>query len=319
MQQQHFLEADRHEAAHRQNEQNNDRRHDSWDVDMPYSPQPGRAIDRRRVVQFRVDARERGQVDDRSPAESLPLAGPNENVLEPLGDDQKLDRIAAERLDNVVDQAGLRVQKSDNHSGHDNGGNKMGGIADRLRPLLKCGAPHFVERQGEQHRQWKQQQSVHVEHERIADQIPEVIRIEEALEVIQPGPWTAPDPLGDNVIFEGDLHAVKRNIVKNEKVGGDGKQQSVQLPVPARLSDRQGEFRTSLHDCGITSSVRYGYGCLSKRLVDSDRAFIVSLPSIGRKYVASELTTNGDKPLAGKGRDRLRAYVISDHSPLRSA
>ena len=49
---------------------------------MPDTPQLGRAVDHRRFVQRRVDARQRRQVDDAAKAEVLPDARPHVDRLE---------------------------------------------------------------------------------------------------------------------------------------------------------------------------------------------------------------------------------------------
>ena len=64
-----------HHAAHAQDQQNDDRGGNARQGDVQRLLPAARAIDARGFVQFLVDARERGQVNDGAPADFLPDAG----------------------------------------------------------------------------------------------------------------------------------------------------------------------------------------------------------------------------------------------------
>src|SRR5699024_12713284 len=70
----------------------------------------------------------------------------------------------------------------------------------------------------------------------VAQQTPEVKRVEEPLEVFKACPVAPPDALGRDEVLEGDLRSVHRDVVEDQEEDQCRCGQQVQLPVAAQAA-----------------------------------------------------------------------------------
>lgn len=109
---------------------------------------------------------------------------------------------------------------------------KWGGVADHLRGFPEPGPADVVQREGEDDRQREPgDQRVYVEHQRVADDRPEVEGIDELLEVLEADPRTAADAIREVVVSEGNLHAPHREVLVDEEPDQRRQDHHPELPV----------------------------------------------------------------------------------------
>src|SRR5699024_7982357 len=170
------------QAADIQNEQGGQRGHDRRDGDMQALLELVGAVQTGGLVQFGVDTRHGGQVEDGAPADALPDAADNEDRREVLRQRDEGGGLAAHRFDQVVDGAVGRQQFAD-HTGDDNHRDEVGQVGDGLNDLLELGAADLVEQQREDQGQREaDDQVLKVQQQGVAERTPEVLVRDELVE-----------------------------------------------------------------------------------------------------------------------------------------
>lgn len=92
-------------------------------------------------------------------------------------------------------------------------------IRNGLDDFLEGTCPDFVESERQDDRQRKpDDQLVEAEAERIPEQIPEIVGIEETLEMIEAHPWAVHDSFAGDKVLKGNLDAVHGRIVKYKEI-----------------------------------------------------------------------------------------------------
>ena len=108
------------------------------------------AVDQRGFVQLGGHTAQRGDINNGRIAHALPHVCPHVNVLERALDAHVVARRNAEQLHDCVEQAGARVKHLKNDRAHDNGGNEVRKIGNRLHELSKHVAGQVMHRQCQQ-------------------------------------------------------------------------------------------------------------------------------------------------------------------------
>ncbi len=214
VQKQYFLVANRHDGAHPQYEQNRNRRQNARDGNMQDPLEASRSVNLGRFVQGRIDARDRRQVNNRTPAYLLPNARGYVEKPEPFGLLQEQERLQTESGDDLVDQA-VGGQEIDHHANDDDERNEMRQIRDRLHRPLEEPVSQLVQQQRQHDRSGKAEgDAVQAEQQRIAYDAPEVKAVKKIAEMPEPDPRAVRNAEAWGKILEGDLNAVHRAVMK---------------------------------------------------------------------------------------------------------
>ena len=194
---------------------------------------PG-AVDGGRLVQFRVDCRQGGQVDDRAPAGVLPDVGDNVDRRKPARLHEPRERLAAQGDDDAVHQA-FALEEVDDHAGHDHHRDEVRQVADGLHHALEPGVAQLVEQQRQDDRHRKaEDDAVQRQQHGVANQLPGVGIGEELGKVPQADPLGAPDAERHLVVLEGDDDAVDRQVVEDQEVQERQQEDQVEIAVLAQ-------------------------------------------------------------------------------------
>ena len=241
LQQEGLLEPDRHDVADAEHQDDHRGRHDPGQVDVPDPLQPAGPVDPGRLVQRRVDAGQRGQVDDRRVPGGLPHVRPDVDVAEVVRVAEEVDRGYAEQADRVVDEPQPRRQHQDRHRDDHHGGDEVRRVGDQLGDLLEPAVADLVQRDGQHDRDREAgQHGVGGQEERVLHQGPEHRVLEEQFEVAEPDPVTAPRALDGAVVLEGDHRVGDRDVLEDDEVRERYDDQQVELPVPAQAAAGRG-------------------------------------------------------------------------------
>ncbi|MNI61272.1 hypothetical protein D3C73_1165330 [compost metagenome] len=90
-------------------------------------------------------------------------------------------------------------------------------IADRLNNPLEQYVPHLIEHQRQQNRGRKSEQQLQqADDNRIAHHRPEVRRVKERFEMLQPYPWTAEKSAEQLIILKRHQYPVHGQITEDE-------------------------------------------------------------------------------------------------------
>lgn len=97
---------------------------------------------------------------------------------------------------------------------------------------------HLVEYQRQQNRERERHYKViQAQPYRISQQPPEIIGIKETVQVLHSRPRAAPDAQPGRVVLEGDLHAVHRQITKNNEIDDRRDQKQVKALALVELCE----------------------------------------------------------------------------------
>ena len=225
-------------------------------VDVADLLQARGTVDARRLVQLRVDAGQRGHVDDGAEPGALPDLREHVDPRERDRNAHEVDRIQAQEASQVAGESDPRVEEQDDHRRHHHGGDEVREVGDHLHRALERAVADLVERQRQDDRRHEaERHHQHVDRHHVADQRVEVGGPEEQQEVLQSHPFAAPDALHRRVVAEGDLGSHHRDVLEDENVGQGGGHHQVVLPVAADLHPRRtpsgpGVRRSGLHAHG---------------------------------------------------------------------
>ncbi len=171
VEQQDFLKAGFHEVAQRQNEQNNHDRQHAHKRNMAHLLKAVGPVHFGSFIKRRVNACNRGQIQDGAPADLLPDFRADVDRPEPFGRPEKRDRLHIKHpyKKMIHDPCGRR-QEGDQDARDNDRGQEMRHVADALDDSLEQFPFQFMEEQGQNNRRRKMKQEiVHVQHDRIAD------------------------------------------------------------------------------------------------------------------------------------------------------
>ncbi len=175
VEQKHFLEPDLKHLANIQNEQNDNRRANPRQSDMPQLAESSCSVHVGRFVQHRVERRERRQINDRLPPGMLPNFRSDIYSPEPFGLHHHIRIGRAEPFQQLVENAPSRRQEHHYHRCDDHVGNKVRQIADGLHEALEERMLHLVQQHGQHNRGWEpERQIVHTEQQGVAHQLHEI-------------------------------------------------------------------------------------------------------------------------------------------------
>ncbi len=105
-------------------------------------------------------------------------------------------------------------------------------IGNRLHELSKVLLPHLVDHQRQNYRSREPyRQLIQADADRVLNQAPEEIAVEEPLEMIESDPGASPNSFGRNKVLERNLQSVHRNVFEDNKISDCRSNQDIQLPV----------------------------------------------------------------------------------------
>ena len=140
-----LVETDRQDVAEEDDRHDRDRVGDARQGDVPRHLVPLGAFHLRALVERRIDAGDRRQVDDRGPAGLLPQIGGDQHPAEVVVVDQEADLLEAERLEQHVDGAGVPGEQGVDDAGQRDPGDEVRQVGNRLHHPLEAGVEYLVE------------------------------------------------------------------------------------------------------------------------------------------------------------------------------
>ncbi len=233
-----LLESDPQQAADPQNKQRDRCRHQHRNIDVAdFVPAAG-PVDRGRLIQARIDRGQRGDVNDAVPSDVLPHVRPDIDAAEPSGRADQIGRIPAEQFVQIADQAGARGEQDQHQPDHDDRGDKVRHVRDRLEKPAEPVCPHLIHHQRQYDRNRKRSDAVQADNDGVLNGRRKLIRMEKFLEMLEPHPWTAVNAQRRAVILERDQHAVHRFVREQQRQHHRGQQQQIQSLVSFDSSER---------------------------------------------------------------------------------
>ena len=201
---------------------------------MPDALQPVGAIHHGRLVQLRIDSRQRGDVNDGIPADVLPNIRADIERPEHVRALQPVVSLAAELADDDIDNAVIGVAERADHAHQHQYRQEMRRIGDVLNEFFIFDRPNLVDAQRQQNRQRKiEDQRFKAQQNRISNHALEIGGIEKLHKIFRQRlrPWTAHDAAHRAVVLERQDNAVHRHVAEHHKKCSHRNQHDVQLPV----------------------------------------------------------------------------------------
>ena len=194
-----------------------------------------RAVDGRGLVQIHVYAGDRRQIDDGAVAEFLPDVGKDQREGEPFVVAQKDNAFAAQRHDQLVDQAAAAQQlHKDTRQQHPR--NEVGQVDHGLHRALEAAGAQLIEQQRKGHRHHHAQHDLpHGQGQGIAQSAAEAGHAKQGPEVLKSYPFGAEHALCGQIFLEGDHNASHRDIVIDKQKQDGQKQHQIQGQIPPEL------------------------------------------------------------------------------------
>ena len=212
-----LFEADARHAADCQDQHNRDGILDTGNGDGRHHAETGAAVHARRFIDFLINSRHGGKIDDRVPSDALP------DAYDEVGEDppglvrQEGNRLSSKGFDHRIDQSG-RCEELIHHAADYGPGNKVRQVDDGLHSFFKERMVDLIQEQSQDDgKREADHQSQDVQDHRISYGTPEGIRLRHPLEKLQPHPGAVPDPLKYVVVLKRDHHA-RHGAVAKQKV-----------------------------------------------------------------------------------------------------
>ena len=214
------------------------------------------------LVKGLVNSHNRGHVDDRAPADLLPVMGDIQEGAEQLFISKEIDALPAQGGDDAVDHAAVGKEIGD-QGGNDHPAEEVReGIDDLVGALELCSA-HFVDQDGQDdgHRKLPEQAGK-IDLEGVPDGPDGGGGGKNARKIGPADPLGSPDAKAGVEFLERKHKAAHRNVVENNKIGKNRYQQNIQIPC---LPDAEKIFVQRLshggpHHSVITGKKRSGTG-----------------------------------------------------------
>ena len=232
MQQQHFFEADVQQAAAAHNQQDAEGGQHAGDIHMPDALDDAGAVHDGGLVQLGGDGGQGGDVDDGAVAQLLPHAGPDVDTVEILGLGHIVGGGNAQIAQRHVDDAAAGVEELENQRAHNDGGNEVGRVADHLHRFAEALKRNVIQQQRENQRKRERGQRIEIDEQRVAQNLPELRRVEKLLHILEAHPVAILDGAGDAEIAERDLHAVHGHVPEGDQHRHGQQQHDIQRAVP---------------------------------------------------------------------------------------
>ena len=189
-------------------------------------------------MQLRVDGGQRRNINDGVPARVLPHARPYIHGRERRRACEKPELLKTHFVEEHVDQAVALVEEQVQDAYKNHHRNKMRRVRNGLHGFFQLWAFHLVEYQRQQNREWERHYKViQAQPYRISQQPPEIIGIKETVQVLHSRPRATPDAQPGRVVLEGDLHAVHRQITKNNEIDDRRDQKQVKALTLVELCE----------------------------------------------------------------------------------
>ena len=193
------------------------------------------AVDDGSLVQLRVDAGQRRDIDDGVVACPLPDVRPHIDVAEHAGFGEERHGAQAQQVQQMIDDAALAEEYIE-HADQNDGGDEVGRVGDHLRHLAQLVGDAVIEQQRQENRKGERGDDlIDAQHDGVGQQILEHIGMEELVKVLHAHPRAAPDALGRLEVAEGNLHAVHWPIVEDQQIDQRRQEEQVQHPVAGDL------------------------------------------------------------------------------------
>ena len=190
---------------------------------MQHHLQPVGAVHLRRLVQSRVDRGHGREIDDRAVARVLDNVGDHDDRAEQIGPRQEIDRLAAEKRDDLIDHAaaaagGRRVfQKHLHQTGKNDPGQEIRQIGRRLHAAFDLFQAQLIEHECEENRERRLEYDViAVDDQRVFCRAPEIGVGDHLAEMLKTDPRRAPDAEICVIVLKGQLNAVHGAVIEHD-------------------------------------------------------------------------------------------------------
>ena len=214
-----------------QDEQGQDRAADARQRDMPDFLQLLRAVPPRRLIQVRVDGRDRRDVDDRAPSRSLPDIGQYQHAPEDIGIRQEVHRPPAHHPQEGIDRA-VQRQHIRNQGRGDDPGDEMGQVGCGLEDLPDPPVADLADENRKDNGHRPTERQVHqADDQCVRQHLPEGRRLEQLIEIFEARPGAPHDPLPDFEILEGQYDSIHGLVSENKEKYHEREQQQIISPV----------------------------------------------------------------------------------------
>jgi len=177
-----------------------------------------------------IQAGQSGEVDDRSPAYSLPNIGGHQESPEIARVSKEIDNRNSERPEHRNDDAEIGREHHANDSGQDDPGNEVGKVGDGLHHPLEQGVADFVQKERQNNRRRKAEHYlVQADDDGVAEDLRTRHAGEEFLEELQSDESAVEDALDEALAYlclevdEGDGYARDRSIAEHDQIDERGK------------------------------------------------------------------------------------------------
>ncbi len=225
----HLLEADLQHVAQTYDQHDYDRAADGGQRNMPDLAEAPCAVHDGRLVKSRVDACQRRQENNRSPAGFLPDDLQNQKSSEIIGLGEKWDRLlqAEQFSQHVVNQA-LVAEKDRHDADHHDPRQKMRHVNDGLQPSFQERICYLVQHDGQNDRRRKRERDLQKGNgQRIPDNLDNLRAFENPGKIRKTDPRTLREPPERAVFFKGKRYAQHGEIPVHDKVKQARQQQQV--------------------------------------------------------------------------------------------
>ena len=195
-----------------------------------------RAVQHGRFVQGGIDTGQGGEIHDGAVTEALPHVTDDHRPGEDFRVAEKIHRGQPQRVEDQVDGAAAGQDVHQN-TGHDDPGQEVGDIDQRLIEALELVRTQLIEQDRNSHRHNDPQRQLPDGHiQGIPDGAGKGGLVEDIAEVLQPDPGRA-EAHADVVVLKGDDDAVQGNVAENKGNHHAGDQHGIVLPqiAPAKF------------------------------------------------------------------------------------
>lgn len=224
-----------------QDQHDHDAGHDAGQRDVrEHLPAIG-AVDGRAFIQRWAHARQRRQIDDGGITGCFDDVGDDQNPPEHLRPFEKVNRLAAQPLDDLIDGAadirrGRILQKYLYQTGENNPGKKIRKIYAGLYDALDLAQLDLVNHQRKKDRKGEaENQVVDVDDDRVLERPDKVWVREHPLEMLEPGPGRPQHAKPGGIVLKRKQASVHGAVVEHRHKAEAWQHQKIQEPVFAQM------------------------------------------------------------------------------------
>ncbi|MNC34460.1 hypothetical protein D3C75_828950 [compost metagenome] len=183
------------------------------------------------LIQVRVNAGNRRQVDNRPPPDFLPDAGKHYDRTEKTLLLHKQNRLHAHPAPEHVEHAFVGEQLEHDSADH-YPGQEVGQVKQALHHPLGQHVPHFIEEHGQDNRCGEaKQQFVESDYSSVSQNIVKILIREDKPEIIEADPRAPVNSFEDLIVLEGDHASPQGHIFEDDKIQHAGQRHQIEHPM----------------------------------------------------------------------------------------